>query len=331
MVITGLTRNQFAGNGTWVRIPPSPPKQDARATHGRPALLLRRKGFEGRRKPTPQCGVGPPRGAMARSSAVWKTSSPRPSRRIPPSPPKQGARATHGRPALLLRRKGFEGRKRGGRSAASPRPGERWPGAAQSGRQAARGLRGESHPLRQSRAPVQRTGALRCLKPRDRSRESTGAGGQKGERHRASRRMGGETGRKCSRDVWPRPGGAQGASVPSGVRNPPEAARGEKRGEENKTSKGRNRIARGAPNGGGAWLRWWAVAVAVAVVAAAVAAVVVAVAVVAAAVAAVVAAAAWAVVSRPGGPPGRHACSCRPAAAAHTGQDQSLRMRPFPC
>ena len=202
------------------------------------------------------------------------------------------------------------------------------------------------------RAPMQRTGALRCLKPRDRSRESTGAGGQKGERHRASWRMGGETGRKCSRDVWPRPGGAQGASVPSGVRNPPEAARGEKRGEENKTSKGRNRIARGAPNGGGAWLRWWAVAVAVAVVAAAVAAVVVAVAVVAAAgiavavavavvaaavavvaaaVAAVVAAAAWAVVSRPGGPPGRHACSCRPAAAAHTGQDQSLRMRPFPC
>ena len=86
MVITGLTRNQFAGNGTWVRIPPSPPKQ--------------------------------------------------------------GARATHGRPALLLRRKGFEGRKRGGRSATSPRPGERWPGAAQSGRQAARGLRGESHPLR---------------------------------------------------------------------------------------------------------------------------------------------------------------------------------------
>ena len=26
MVITGLTRNQFAGNRTWVRIPPSPPK-----------------------------------------------------------------------------------------------------------------------------------------------------------------------------------------------------------------------------------------------------------------------------------------------------------------
>ena len=26
MVITGLTRNQFAGNsGTWVRIPPAPP------------------------------------------------------------------------------------------------------------------------------------------------------------------------------------------------------------------------------------------------------------------------------------------------------------------
>ena len=25
MVITGLTRNQFAGNRTWVRIPPSPP------------------------------------------------------------------------------------------------------------------------------------------------------------------------------------------------------------------------------------------------------------------------------------------------------------------
>ena len=27
VVITGLTRNQFAGNGTWVRIPPSPPKR----------------------------------------------------------------------------------------------------------------------------------------------------------------------------------------------------------------------------------------------------------------------------------------------------------------
>ena len=25
MVITGLTRNQFGGNATWVRIPPSPP------------------------------------------------------------------------------------------------------------------------------------------------------------------------------------------------------------------------------------------------------------------------------------------------------------------
>ena len=28
VVITGLTRNQFAGNGTWVRIPPSPPEND---------------------------------------------------------------------------------------------------------------------------------------------------------------------------------------------------------------------------------------------------------------------------------------------------------------
>ena len=28
MVITGLTRNQFAGNRTWVRIPPSPPSKD---------------------------------------------------------------------------------------------------------------------------------------------------------------------------------------------------------------------------------------------------------------------------------------------------------------
>ncbi len=26
VVITGLTRNQFAGNGTWVRIPPLPLK-----------------------------------------------------------------------------------------------------------------------------------------------------------------------------------------------------------------------------------------------------------------------------------------------------------------
>ncbi len=44
-----------------------------------------RRAEEGR----PQCGVPPPRGAMARSSAVWKTSSPRPSRRIPPSPPRR--------------------------------------------------------------------------------------------------------------------------------------------------------------------------------------------------------------------------------------------------
>ena len=29
MVITGLTRNQFAGNRTWVRIPSSPPEKDA--------------------------------------------------------------------------------------------------------------------------------------------------------------------------------------------------------------------------------------------------------------------------------------------------------------
>ena len=28
-VITGLTRNQFARKGTWVRIPPSPPPNDA--------------------------------------------------------------------------------------------------------------------------------------------------------------------------------------------------------------------------------------------------------------------------------------------------------------
>ena len=28
MVITGLTRNQFAGNRTWVRIPPAPPFVD---------------------------------------------------------------------------------------------------------------------------------------------------------------------------------------------------------------------------------------------------------------------------------------------------------------
>ena len=30
MVITGLTRNQFAGNRTWVRIPPSPPARRKR-------------------------------------------------------------------------------------------------------------------------------------------------------------------------------------------------------------------------------------------------------------------------------------------------------------
>ena len=30
MVITGLTRNQFAGNRTWVRIPPAPPNKDSR-------------------------------------------------------------------------------------------------------------------------------------------------------------------------------------------------------------------------------------------------------------------------------------------------------------
>ena len=34
MVITGLTRNQFAGNGTWVRIPPSPPKEKLFKTWG---------------------------------------------------------------------------------------------------------------------------------------------------------------------------------------------------------------------------------------------------------------------------------------------------------
>ena len=28
VVITGLTRNQFDGNVTWVRIPPTPPEND---------------------------------------------------------------------------------------------------------------------------------------------------------------------------------------------------------------------------------------------------------------------------------------------------------------
>ena len=33
----------------------------------------------------PQCGIFPPRGAMARSCAAWKANSKRPARRIPPS------------------------------------------------------------------------------------------------------------------------------------------------------------------------------------------------------------------------------------------------------
>ena len=58
---------------------------------------------------------------------------------------------------------GFEGRNRKCRSAAFSRPGERWPAAVQPGRQTARGQRGESHPLRQSRGPMQRMGPLLCF------------------------------------------------------------------------------------------------------------------------------------------------------------------------
>ena len=43
VVITGLTRNQFAGNGTWVRIPPSPPKKEATPTG---SFLFYEVGFE---------------------------------------------------------------------------------------------------------------------------------------------------------------------------------------------------------------------------------------------------------------------------------------------
>ena len=40
MVITGLTRNQFAGNGTWVRIPPSPPEKKHLLSTGQKVFLL---------------------------------------------------------------------------------------------------------------------------------------------------------------------------------------------------------------------------------------------------------------------------------------------------
>ena len=47
MVITGLTRNQFAGNRTWVRIPPSPPKRDKTAGGSLISFSVRGKlGFE---------------------------------------------------------------------------------------------------------------------------------------------------------------------------------------------------------------------------------------------------------------------------------------------
>ncbi len=46
MVITGLTRNQFAGNRTWVRIPPSPPKQRHLFFAGAFIFVLASEGFE---------------------------------------------------------------------------------------------------------------------------------------------------------------------------------------------------------------------------------------------------------------------------------------------
>ena len=42
VVITGAPRKRFGSNPTWVRIPPSPPKQRAHAAHGPSALLLDR-------------------------------------------------------------------------------------------------------------------------------------------------------------------------------------------------------------------------------------------------------------------------------------------------
>ena len=69
-----------------------------------PLLCFWTGGIRRAEQKMPQCGIFPPRGAMARSCAAWKANSKRPARRIPPSPPKQRAHALHGPSALLLDR-----------------------------------------------------------------------------------------------------------------------------------------------------------------------------------------------------------------------------------
>ena len=57
MVITGLTRNQFARKRTWVRIPPSPPnvKNRLQAKNLQP-VFLRAKSDKANKSPNETCG-----------------------------------------------------------------------------------------------------------------------------------------------------------------------------------------------------------------------------------------------------------------------------------
>ena len=124
VVITGAPRKRFGSNPTWVRIPPSPPKQRAHAAHGPSALLLDRWDSKG----------GTENAAVRHFPAPGRTG-----KRLRRAERKQAA-ARAENPTLLREQAGegpcsawalcfafgqvgFEGRNRKCRSAAFSRPG----------------------------------------------------------------------------------------------------------------------------------------------------------------------------------------------------------------
>ena len=134
VVITGAPRKRFGSNPTWVRIPPSPPKQRAHAAHGPSALLLDRWDSKGgtenaavRHFPAP--GSDGPQLCSLEGK-------------------QQEASAENPTLCFAFGQVGFEGRNRKCRSAAFSRPGENGQETAPRGAQAGRRPCGESHPLR---------------------------------------------------------------------------------------------------------------------------------------------------------------------------------------
>ena len=122
VVITGAPRKRFGSNPTWVRIPPSPPKQRTHAAHGPSALLLDRWDSKG----------GTENAAVRHFPAPGRTG-----KRLRRAERKQAA-ARAENPTLSAKAEdpcsawalcfafgqvGFEGRNRKCRSAAFSRPG----------------------------------------------------------------------------------------------------------------------------------------------------------------------------------------------------------------